>query len=106
MKIHEPPMTFRSDSAKAEWAIWLESQKSDYGLSVFRFASEFATRAEYLMAENRKRSVYDIFQQACRNADSEGVSSSMFRFASAILSSVWIHGDEYDRWVRFSLGGS
>ena len=98
MKIHEPAMTFRSDSAKAEWAEWLENQKDCFGRSVFRFASEFATRAERMMAEDPSRHIFGIFKQAGRDANDESISGSMFEFASGILKCTWIHGDEFSKW--------
>ncbi len=91
MKIHEPPMTFKSPEMAAKWTSGLAKNKDPYGRACFRYASEWATRMEKLIGDGA--AVESIAKQTSHDADDEGISGYMYGVAVSILSDCWIHGE-------------
>ena len=101
MKIHEPPMTFKNDHAKAEWDKGLAKNQDPYGGGVYKFASEWATQMEAAMASGE--TLVDCAGRCSHSADQEGITGFMYGCAVSILSAWWIHGEELRRWHNLDV---
>lgn len=95
MKIHEPPMTFRDEAAAAQWRAGLDVNQDPYGLAVYRYASEWATRCEQALAAGE--SLEACWKWESRAADEEGITGFMYGCAVSILADVWRHGEALRR---------
>lgn len=96
MKIHNPPMRFKSPEVAKLWEEWLGNQKSAYGKAVFCYASEWATRMEALL--DNQESVKNIAEKTSREADTEGITGFMYGQAVCLLARCWLYGEELRRW--------
>ena len=100
MKIHEPPMTFKSADAASEWDAGLAKNDDDYGRAVYVYASEWATLMEREIPE--KGSLSDLkperIRALCHDADDEGITGFMYGCAMAMLAAWWVHGEELRQW--------
>lgn len=102
MKIHNPPLTFKDDEAKANWDKGIKANTDPYGNACFRYASEWATRMEQIGVPDNdvEKMKFMIMhaQKTSRDADDEGITGFMYGMAANILSGCWIHGEIFRRW--------
>lgn len=107
MKVHEPPMQFKSDDLRQQWDEGLAKNSDPYGNAVYRFASEWATRMEAGMQADGVDEAIDesvamwITVKASSHmsaADDEGITGFMFGCAMSMLAAWWKHGEQLRRW--------
>lgn len=97
MKIHNPPMTFINDEAKALWEKGLENNQDPYGLGCYRYASELATQAENEIKKGKALNA-ELFERVSGSADTEGITGFMYGVAISLLCHAWVHGKALAAW--------
>jgi len=107
MKIHNPPMQFKTPETRQQWDDGLAKNSDPYGNAVYRFASEWATRMEAGMLADGVDTAFDaaVAKWIKANADAqvsaaddEGITGFMFGCAMSMLSACWKHGEQLRRW--------
>lgn len=88
-------MTTREGMAD-EWAKTVARNGDPYGAATIRYAETWARLMEARVASGD--SVAGCASATSRVANSEGISGAMYGYAVAILSRVWIRGEELRRW--------
>lgn len=100
MKIHEPPMEFKDEESSGKWEEGLKKNSDGYGLAIYRFASEWATRMEAVIAseETPRIAILKHAKRLSGEADDEGITGFMYGAAVSILSAWWKHGEDLRQW--------
>ena len=75
-----------------EWTSFVENNTDEYGAAVVRYAERWADLMEKRLSEGR--ALADIGESASQDADTEGITGFMCGCAVAMLSRVWVHGEE------------
>ena len=82
-----------------EYANWKATNEKDgigAGAEIFRYLEAWADLMEARMAEGEK--LEDIVEETSRLADTNGITGSMYGFASSVLCQEWLHGNELHQW--------
>jgi len=78
------------------WQKGLANNQDGYGFAVYRFAARWASIMEREMASGK--SLTDIAETACREADDERITGFMYGAAVSVLANTWEHGEQLRRW--------
>lgn len=87
-----------------EYNKWFDSNRdSDAGRACFRFAERWAELMEVGISNGK--SVIDIAESTSNEADLEGISVAMYKYAINILLKTWKYGEELEKWsIQRSIG--
>jgi hypothetical protein len=98
----KPLMTFAVKD-QAAWDEWIKTNSDGYGAAIIRYAARWANLMEQRLAYGKgaqNNTIATIAEQAGNDADVEGITGFMYGAAVTVLSQVWQHGEELQRWHR------
>jgi hypothetical protein len=78
------------------WDDWRNNNQDPYGSGVVRFAERWAILMQQKLIEGK--AVSEIAEDASHEADTEGITGSMYGCAVQMLAGCWAHGEELRRW--------
>jgi len=81
---------------EAGWYNTVTNNQDTYGAAIVRFAEKWAVLMEVEIASGK--TVKECANATSRIADDEGITGFMYGCAVAILSKVWVHGEDLRRW--------
>ncbi len=81
---------------EAGWQKFKDANTDGYGGGVITYAERWARLMQVEMANGK--SLKEVAEATSSEADIEGITGFMYGAAVAMLSKVWIHGDQFRRW--------
>jgi|LSQX01.2.fsa_nt_gb hypothetical protein len=93
-------MKFKDKMSKERWNQFVKVNSDSYGQGVIIFSKNWANQIEKMMKENPGRTFGDVVKIAEQDADAAagGITGFMYGCAVAMLSEVWIRGEDLRRW--------
>lgn len=86
---------------EAGWKQFVEVNTDGYGSGVIRFAERWARLMEGRIAKGD--TMEKFAKETSHLADNEGITGFMYGCAVSILSKVWVHGEQLQRWHNKSI---
>lgn len=95
MKTIEIKFTFLNEQKKSEFEHGLSKNQDPYGFGCYKYGCNWAA----LMEERVKagESIAECWRDCGSEADTEGVTGFMYGMAAAMISDIWVHGEEFRR---------